>query len=149
MKPKTWIQNRLHCDVVTLVCVCNRESCLCVCVWVEWGEEEEGCCILVAFKVSLKWGQLHSAREELKYTQAIETNTDAHRILSARALLSCNPNSLSSFPSMTILCITWEMSVVRPQQLCLVCVADCLIAVPKGTWFHSKRHSFAFFLKPK
>ncbi len=45
---------------------------------------------------------------------------------------------------MTILYITWEMSVVRPQQLCLVCVADCLIAVPKGTQFHSKRHSFAF-----
>ncbi len=43
-----------------------------------YGEEEEGCCFLVAFKVSRKWGQLPSAREELnfrrKYTQAIETN---------------------------------------------------------------------------
>jgi len=59
----------------------------------------------------MKWGQLHSAREELiffwrKYTQAIEKNTGAHRIVSAEALLLCNPNSLSSIPSMTILCIT-------------------------------------------
>lgn len=30
------------------------------------------------------------------------------------------------------------------NKMCLVCVADCLIAVPKGARFHSKRHSFAF-----
>lgn len=101
------MESRIDYTVMELlghVCVCAIERVVFVC------GEELGCCILVAFKVSVKWGQLHSAREELdflrKYTQAIETNTDAHRILSTEALLSCNPNSLSSSPSMTILCIT-------------------------------------------
>ncbi len=79
------MESRIDYTVMELhghVCAQYRERCVCVC-----GEEEEGCCFLVAFKVSMKWGQLHSAREELnflrKYTQAIETNTDAHRIFDA------------------------------------------------------------------
>lgn len=45
------IQNRLQCDVVTGVGVCAIERV--VCVWLGWGEEEQGGCILAAFKCML------------------------------------------------------------------------------------------------
>lgn len=106
-----------------------------------------GCCILVCLRNV-------SSFNLQKYGTDFWENIPRkhrHRVFSSRALLRCNPNSISSFSPVMIFSITWEMSVVRPQQPRSVYVCCRLFDhSPKrllfGTQFYSKRCSFSFSL---
>lgn len=108
-------------------------------------------CGMLYFSVSKKCFQLQSSKIWNWFLRKYTQKTQTHRVFSSRALLRCNPNSISSFSPVMIFSITWEMSVVRPQQPRSVYVCCRLFDhSPKrllfGTQFYSKRCSFSFSL---